>query len=334
MTLTNPNMVAGPGMASTSTWRRERQIYSVTKGHSWWVSHAQLPTAHIIDDARWRIFLTGRGADNRSAIVSVDVDPRDDMRVLSVAADPLIPLGPAGAFDCDGTGITSCIGSDDDALCYYSGLRRESGGKYSVAVGLLKLTDGGRTARRLSENPVLRPDHIDPYFCAVPHVLMIGGRYHAWYASALEWRHGAGPYPEPRYHIRHAISDDGVSWIKDGTPCLHLTSDEEGGLFRPWVVRNGDFFEMWYCYRGRYDRQNPRLRHYRIGYTTSPDARTWRRRDNAHRFVNPPEPGDWDDTMQCYPCIVQSGSRTFMFYCGNSYGQFGFGYATRQDDAP
>ena len=31
--------------------------------------------------------------------------------------------------------------------------------------------------------------------------------------------------------------------------------------------------------------------------------------------------------MMAYPCVIKVGDRTFMFYNGNDYGRYGFGYA-------
>ena len=96
-------------------------------------------------------------------------------------------------------------------------------------------------------------------------------------------------------------------------------------------MSSGNGYEMWFCYRGPFSLSKPEKRRYKIGYAHSADAQNWVRDDDAHQFINPPEPGDWDYEMQCYQSIVKSGDKTYMFYCGNDYSNAGFGYAERID---
>ena len=35
----------------------------------------------------------------------------------------------------------------------------------------------------------------------------------------------------------------------------------------------------------------------------------------------------WDSEMICYPCVVKTKEKYYMFYNGNSHGKTGFGYA-------
>ena len=64
---------------------------------------------------------------------------------------------------------------------------------------------------------------------------------------------------------------------------------------------------------------------YQLGYAESNDGENWSRQDSKlglHLSTT-----GWDSEMMAYPCVIKVGDRTFMFYNGNDYGRYGFGYA-------
>ena len=42
------------------------------------------------------------------------------------------------------------------------------------------------------------------------------------------------------------------------------------------------------------------------------------------------EENPWEDTMVCYPFIVERNDSLFMFYNGNGFGKTGVGYAIQK----
>src|SRR3546814_9122609 len=95
-----------------------------------------------------------------------------------------------------------------------------------------------------------------------------------WYVSCTGW---AGDPSEPAggasYLIRYACSGDGLHWTRAASPCIDFAHDGETAITRPSVLRDGDLFRMWYCYRGKGFS-------YRLGYAESDDGLSWRRRDD------------------------------------------------------
>src|SRR3546814_8043105 len=64
------------------------------------------------------------------------------------------------------------------------------------------------------------------------------------------------------YLIRYACSGDGLHWTRAVEPCIDFAHDGETAIARPSVLRDGDGFRMWYCYRGKDFA-------YRLGYAES-----------------------------------------------------------------
>ncbi|WP_270732154.1 hypothetical protein [Shimia sp. Alg240-R146] len=314
-----------------SCWLRKGQFLSVPDTHPWWRSHAQIPTVLPIHDRLWRLYVAGRDANNRGASVRIDLDPSNDMKVLSIAPQPCLRVGPAGAFDQDASGVT-CAAPDGDKVVFgTSGLRQLTATPYELGIGLAHSLDDGETIEKSGQAPVLAAGSTNPAGCGIPQVIRMGSQWHMWFSSLREWTFPSDTDPELRYDIRHAVSDDLARWREDTTPAIALAGPHEGGHMRPWVQQTSDGFEMWYCTRGRYDASDPSLRAYKIGYATSTDGRAWTRRDTAHAYANPPQQGDWDHDMQCYPSIIRHNGTSYMFYCGNEYGRHGVGYAVRQE---
>ena len=91
-----------------------------------------------------------------------------------------------------------------------------------------------------------------------------------WYVSCTGWNEVHG-HPEPIYHIKYAESDDGISWRRTGIVCIDNDPATQA-IGRPWVIRLGDRYGMWFSYRGLVDyRTDPRTS-YRVGYAESPTA--------------------------------------------------------------
>jgi len=133
--------------------------------------------------------------------------------------------------------------------------------------------------------------------------------------------------PEPVADIRHAESPDGLRWTP-GPTCIAPT-ETSGTVVRPWVVREGDLYRMWYSYRDSHGfRTNPRAS-YRIGYAESADGFDWVRKDDD-AGIDTSDDG-WDSLMIEYPAIYDHHGVRHMLYNGNGFGESGIGHATYED---
>jgi hypothetical protein len=100
--------------------------------------------------------------------------------------------------------------------------------------------------------------------------------------------------------------------------CLDLGSEDEFGFGRPFVLKDGTRYRLWYSIRTF-------SKGYRLGYAESDDGRRWERRDGDVGIDV--SPSGWDSDMIAYACIQPTAHGTYMFYNGNNYGQTGFGVA-------
>jgi predicted GH43/DUF377 family glycosyl hydrolase len=310
----------------TFRWRKAGRVFSPDGRYPWMHSHAQNPSVLVLPD-RVRVYFNCRAAKgpdgNTSANATfVDVDRADPGKVVAVHDRPVLPLGELGTFDQFGVMIGNVVAVGSEVWAYYVGWSRCQGVPYNHAIGLAISRDGGVTFSRFAQGPIISRSPAEPFIQNSPFVSVIDGRFHMWYSSGTRWLdRGAGV--ESVYVMMHATSRDGVSWDREGTPCVPYRVDDECQT-NPSVLRVGSRFHMWFCYRHGLDFRNP-ARGYRIGHAWSDDLRSWVRDDEAGELA--PSNEGWDSEMVCYPCVFELDGRTLMLYSGNYFGRDGFGYA-------
>jgi hypothetical protein len=193
--------------------------------------------------------------------------------------------------------------------------------RYTMLSGLALSTDDGKSFHRLSKVPVLDRSDDELYVRSAMSVLNEGETWKAWYVSGSDWIEIEGK-SVPSYHLRYLESRDGISWGNQGSPVLtHQTADEYG-FGRPWVIREGGTYRMWFSLRRK---SIP----YRLAYAESPDGVHWTRKDrDAGLDVSS---SGWDSESVCFAAPTQAGGRTYLFYNGNNYGETGFGVAVLEE---
>jgi hypothetical protein len=285
--------------------------------------HACVPVPDLISEDRLRIYFGPRDADGRTRVGFIDVDPSDPSLVHYVHDRPVLDLGRLGAFDDSGA-MPACIVHDgSDTFLYYIGWNRGVTVPYRNSVGLAVSRDGGLSFQRVCEGPVVDRTRDEPFFTASPFVRKEDDRWRMWYASSTGWL-TINEHPEPLYHIKYAESDDGIEWRRNNVTCIAPSHPEEANA-RPWVVRDGDRYRMWFCFRGsRGYRDDPR-QSYRIGYAESADGVSWTREDDR-AGIDVSEHG-FDDVMITYPSVYEHRGVRHLLYNGNGFGLTGIGHA-------
>lgn len=268
-----------------------------------------------------RIYFAATAEDRIGRIFSMTVDAADPSRILEPAADPLLGPGSPGAFDDCGVNPSSVVTVNGRLHLYYIGYQRSVMSPYLLFTGLAT-SDDGLAFQRHANVPVFDRTSAEYIVRSAPTVLEEDGAYRAWYVSASGWeRMTAGIFAGrmmPVYVIRHARSRDGIDWTADAGICIGPQNDDEFGFGRPWVVRDGNRYRMFYSRRTR---STP----YRIGYAESDDGIRWTRMD-AEVGIEVSDEG-WDSEMICYAAVVTTRHGTVMFYNGNRNGETGFGAA-------
>jgi predicted GH43/DUF377 family glycosyl hydrolase len=290
-------------------------IYTPDGRRPWSVSHAALPVIEHREGTRYRVYYSTRDHENRARIAYFEIDITKPTGVLRVSESPVLDIGSLGAFDDSGVTSSCVVDHAGEKYQYYTGWTRGVTVPFYFYVGLAVSRDGGESFQRISAAPILERTAVDPYLTASPSVLIENGVWRMWYISCSGWDIVSGT-PRHRYHIRYAESSDGIVWRRDGRVCIDYSSPAEYAFARPYVIRHGNRYMMWFSYRGEA---------YRIGYAESEDGMTWQRQDERAGIDVSAE--GWDSQMIEYPCVFEHGGLWHMLYNGNGYGRSGIGYA-------
>jgi len=296
-------------------WTKKGLVYAPAAAHGWDREYAHLPTAYAVDTRTLRIYFASLDEKRHGRIGYVEVDAEEPSRITAIGPHPVLDIGAPGLFDDSGVNPACIVNRGGDQYLYYIGWQRAEQVPYMLFAGLAISSDGVRF-RKVSRTPVLDRTPEEPFIRSSTTVLSEGSSLRCWYVSALNWTtiHGV-LYPE--YVIRHAESTDGIRWKSYSDICIPLV-DDEFGIGRPWVLKDGGLYRMWYSIRSR---SAP----YRLGYAESDDGVRWERKD--HESALPRSETGWDSEMICYPCVIDAIGRRYLFYNGNRHGASGFGYA-------
>lgn len=295
------------------SWRRLGRLALDTSRAVWAATHAALPLVEPLDGNRFALYLSLRDSESRARIGRTVLTMSPTPQLDPLDPDPVLDLGPLGAFDDSGVTTSCLVRSGGDRFLYYTGWSRGVTVPFYLAASVAISQDGG-PFERVSIAPVLERSAVDPFLTASPFVLVGHGRWRMWYVSATEWRRTESG-PRHFYHIRYAESGDGIVWHREGQVAVDYASDDEHAFARPWVVHDADGYRMWFAVRGN---------RYRIALADSPDGITWTRRDTLGLTAGSAE---WESEMVEYPCVFDWDGRRFMIYNGNDYGRSGVGLA-------
>jgi hypothetical protein len=290
---------------------------------------AQSPQALLFDDFV-RIYFSTRAVDESGKFLShiAFIDMKKNLRdIVRVAAHTVIPLGELGSFDEHGIFPMNVVRHENLVYGYTCGWNRRVSVSVDTAIGLAISRDDGLTFQRIGPGPVLAASLNEPYLVGDGFVMVIDGLFHMWYIYGSGWKkYAPESAPDRTYKIGHAISHDGVKWIKDeGRQIIpdRLGLDESQAL--PTVIKVVSRYHMFFCYRESYDFRVAKGRGYRIGHAWSDDLIHWVRDDSSPNLEG--TSGDWDSDMQCYPHVFECDDKVYLLYNGNEFGRLGFGLA-------
>lgn len=299
----------------------------------WTKEFAQSPSAIVFDDFV-RVYFCSRppaGPDGQyvSHLSYFDLDRRDPRQVVNICRSPILPLGGYGAFDEFGTNPVSAIRHEDEIRIYYAGWTRCESVPFNAAVGLAISRDNGASFERLGEGPVLSYGPDEPYLLGSPRIRRFGDVWYLFYVAGRDWIATEGR-PEPVYKIRLATSLDGIQWTPYGKDLLESVLGENECQAGADVSFHDGQYHMFFSYRPSLSYKEPG-KGYRMGYATSPDLRTWRRRD-GRAGMHPLGDDVWDGQMTSYGNLFFLDGVTYMLYQGNGMGKTGLGLARLADE--
>lgn len=313
-------------------WRKLGKIFDPTqhKLPNDCVQYAQSPQSLVFDDFV-RIYFSTRSVDkcNGKYLSHIAfVDMRKNLRnVIRVSDKTVIPLGGLGCFDEHGIFPMSVMRHGDAVYGYTCGWSRRVSVSVDTAIGLAISRDNGLTFQRIGAGPVLAASLHEPYLVGDGFVKVIGGVFHMWYIFGTGWKKlSTDAAPDRTYKIGHAISRDGINWVKEEAQQIIsdcLGADESQAL--PTVIEIDDRYHMFFCFRHSFNFRQNRDRGYRIGHAWSDDLVNWVREDEDPLLDF--TPGGWDANMLCYPHAFEHDGEVYLLYNGNEFGRYGFGLA-------
>jgi len=297
-------------------WRKLGLVFVPNSEYSypWVASHAANPVAERIGDYEFRVYFSCRDDQNRSHIGFVEFDLRRPRETLRVAEQPILSPGEPGCFDDSGASMGCLVIYEGKRYLYYLGWNLGVTVPWRNSIGLAISETDNLAFRKYSMAPIIDRNEVDPFSLSYPWVMRDGSTWRMWYGSNLGWgKHRS----DMKYVIKYAESSDGIQWHRGDIVAIPLLYEEEWGISRPCVIRDGTTYTMWYSVL--------RSNIYRIGYAVSPDAIHWQRKDDEVG-IEPSESG-WDSEMIEYPYVFDHGGKRYMLYNGNGFGRTGFGLA-------
>lgn len=302
-------------MDTMCRWIKKGLIFKPEGRVDWIQSYAWVPIVDSLGDGYFRVYFSGRNKDNLSqpGAFTIHIDTPGD--IIDFSSEPVLKLGPLGSFDDSGVIPCWILNHNDKKYMYYSGWMQGKRVPFYSALGVAVSEDGGKRFTKSSIAPLLSRNDTDPYFTASNCVFVEDNVWRMWYTSNTAWRLVDGS-SLPKYHIKYAESNDGVSWERKGVVAIDFKNDGECAITRPWIIKENDVYKMWYSYRGEFNR---------IGYAESKDGVSWIRKDEDAGIDVSLE--GWDSQMVTYAAVVNYDGKKYMFYNGNNFGQEGIGLA-------
>jgi hypothetical protein len=308
-------------------WIKHGLIFSTERQFGWMNSHAQCPTAIVLED-RIRVFFSARLTTQESLPTFIDLSLDDPKSVIALNESPLLQKGRKGTFDENGIIPSYFIEKGNSLYFYYAGWSQARNVPYKNFTGLAISNDKGMTFKKYSEAPVFPVNKYDPLSATGPCIVEKDGKYIAVYSTGIDWLEIDGKL-EHTYLLTYGTSVDGINWEPSGKIIIPA-ENEFMAHCKPAVIENKGLYHMWFSRRGSHNFRKDGPDAYKLGYAVSTDFINWTR-DDSKAGIGVSEDG-WDSEMICYPHIVKVNERFLMFYNGNGFGKTGFGYAELELD--
>jgi hypothetical protein len=310
-------------------WIKKGLIFRPQNNYGWMISHASIPLVDSVNDEELRIYFGTRDRQGRSLPTYLEVFADDPQQILYIHDQPILSLGKLGTFDDNGIMPSWIVNNGNKKYLYYIGWNPQVTVPYRLSIGLAISEDGGQSFAKYSEGPIFDRDIDEPYFKTAPCVIHDGDTWKMWYVSCTGWEI-INQRPEPRYHVKYAVSDNGIHWQTTNYVCIDYDSLADA-IGRPCVLRRNGIYRMFYSYRAIKNYRDDPTQSYRLGYAESMDGIHWRKYNDKVGIEK--STTGWDSQMLEYSYVFSWKKKTYLFYNGNGFGESGFGYALLEEQA-
>lgn len=298
-------------------WEKKGLIYCPNGEHEWEQNTFMTPHAMLLNDDVIRIWGGVRDAEGVSRIKYIDVSAENPSKVLYVADKVSLDVGKPGCFDDNGMILGDILKVEDKLYLYYVGFQHVQKVKFFAFSGLAVSTDMGENFKRVSEVPVLDRGATGRFGRCIHTVLCEEGKFKVYYAVIDDWKIISG-IPYPVYNIWYTESEDGIHFSNEDTCLCINTEGMEYRIGRPKVYHTKEGYGMFYT-------RDLVTKEYLTGYAKSQDGIHWQRTDEEAGLLKSDR--GWDAEMACYPVMLKTPNKTYLFYNGNGMGKTGVGYA-------
>lgn len=308
-------------------WEKLGKIFTPSGDRAWMHSHAQVPFVINMGDYV-RIFFSTRSAkDDKNQFKSfssyVDINPRNNWEIIKVASNPILELGGIGEFDEFGIMAGSIVKKGSEYLLYYCGWQRLQSVPYNWAIGLASSSDLSKF-KKVSCGPILGPRMNEPFLHACPIVYEVSNGFEMYLLTGDKWIKDERDKLESVYTLKRSFSEDGINWKPVSKALLEPKSQYECQTSCSIFEYNSKHV-MVFSYRSGLNFRTSSQHSYKLGYAELKNGK-WVRLDDELQFYTK-ENEDWDQMMQAYPHVFDFDDEKYMLYCGNSFGECGFGLA-------
>src|SRR6056297_1579488 len=169
-------------------WNKLGQIYTPLGQHPKLRTHAANPLALHLHGDVFRVFYSGRDAQNRSSVGAVDIDILA-RKIICNHALPFFLHGPKGSFFADGVSIGCVFDVGAVRRMLFMGWQSPDGGHWRGDIGSL-IVQPNLTLNLEKDTPFLASDAMDPVSLSYPWVQYIEDRFCMWYGTTVTWDAG------------------------------------------------------------------------------------------------------------------------------------------------
>jgi predicted GH43/DUF377 family glycosyl hydrolase len=300
-------------------WIKKGLIFTPPK-KDWMWTHATTPTPFVINDERVRIYVGFRDKNNITRIGYVDFNS-DFSEILEISKEPVLDIGKPGNFDDSGVFPSSVVEFDEKIYLYYWGMRKGNEEiRHTLFCGLA-ISKDGKFFKRYSDHPILKKSKEELFIRSAAFVIKEGRKWKMWYPASVgnNWPIKVNGKSYPKEIIKYLESENGIDWGETGVPCINFKNEDEYILARPSVFKQDGKYHMFYSIRKLSNNG------YRLGYAQSLDGKIWTRKDEEAGIDVSKE--GWDSQEICYGVVINLKGKNYLIYCGNNYGEEGFGLA-------
>lgn len=289
---------------------------------------AQSPQALVFDSYVRIYFSTRVSHKSGTGWKSISAYCDYSMSLDSILSPPqVVKYAPSdlGAFDEDGIFPFSPFLLDGKVFALTTGWSRRVSVDVETGVGLMESVDGGASFHRVGTGPILTASTEEPFLVCDGFVVTGPEKHRIFYSFGTSWLPDPDTGVWERTYKIGQVSSSNINSPTQGTG-QQILSDSRGVLecqALPTVVHHDDRFHMAFCHRGTFGFRNNREEMYDLGYAWSTDGEDWTRMDSVFKF----DRTSFDSEMRCYPNIFKIGSKLYLLYNGNHFGQEGFGLA-------